>query len=110
MRLKDGQDAIVLIVKSYKSWFRQHFNNLLTHKQTFVYLCAGVSLLRPAPLELPQGGNAARVEGCSGAIKVAYPFFIFLRRDCQHLDLQNSGIIRIIYWSFVSRMDTICDI
>jgi hypothetical protein len=38
------------------------FNNLLTQKQTFFYLCAGVSLLRPAPLELPQGGNAARVE------------------------------------------------
>ncbi|MDB4901868.1 MAG: hypothetical protein JWQ63_1149 [Mucilaginibacter sp.] len=38
------------------------FNNLLTQKQTFFYICAGVSLLRPAPLELPQGGNAARVE------------------------------------------------
>gem|GEM_PF-5859627 len=38
------------------------FNNLLTLKQTFFYLCGGVSLLRPAPLELPQGGNAARVE------------------------------------------------
>jgi len=35
------------------------------------------SLLRSAPFELPQGGNAARVEGCSGAIKVACPFFIF---------------------------------
>jgi len=33
------------------------------------------SLLRSAPFELPQGGNAARVEGCSGAIKVACPFF-----------------------------------
>ncbi len=33
------------------------------------------SLLRSAPFELPQGGNEARVEGCSGAIKVACPFF-----------------------------------
>jgi len=53
------------------------FNNLLTVNEPFLYICAGVSLLRPAPLELPQGGNAARVESCSGAIKVAYPFFIF---------------------------------
>ena len=33
------------------------------------------SLLRPAPFELPQVGNKARVEGCSGAIEVACPFF-----------------------------------
>lgn len=33
------------------------------------------SLLRPAPFELPQGGNAARVEGCSGAIEGACPFY-----------------------------------
>jgi len=26
------------------------------------------SLIRPAPTELPQGRNAARVGGCSGAI------------------------------------------
>ncbi len=32
------------------------------------------SLLRSAPFKLPQGGNEARVEGCSGAIKVACPF------------------------------------
>jgi len=51
------------------------FNNLLTVNKRFSYICAGVSLLRPAPLELPQGGNAARVESCSGAIKVAYPFY-----------------------------------
>jgi hypothetical protein len=35
------------------------------------------SLLRPAPFELPQDGNIARVEGCSGAIEVACPFFFF---------------------------------
>lgn len=35
------------------------------------------SLLRPAPFELPQDGNIARVEGCSGAIEVACPFFSF---------------------------------
>lgn len=34
-----------------------------------------VSLLRPAPSELPQGGNAARVGSCSGAIEVASPLF-----------------------------------
>ncbi len=34
------------------------------------------SLLRPAPFESPQGGNAARVEGCSGAIRGACPFFL----------------------------------
>jgi len=53
------------------------FNNLLTAYQPFSYICGGVSLLRPAPPELPQGGNTARVGSCSGAIKVAYPFFIF---------------------------------
>ena len=37
------------------------------------------SPLRSAPFELPQGGNEARVEGCSGAIKVACPFFTFFR-------------------------------
>lgn len=37
-----------------------------------------VSLVRPAPFELPQGRNAARVKGCSGAIQVAYPSF-FIR-------------------------------
>ena len=35
-----------------------------------------VSLLRPAPIELPQDRKVARVNSCSGAIKVAYPFFI----------------------------------
>lgn len=40
----------------------------------FLPLCRA-SLLRSAPFELPQGGNEARVEGCSGAIKVACPFF-----------------------------------
>jgi hypothetical protein len=45
-------------------------------KPKIFLLLRWVSLLRPAPLELPQGGNAARVESCSGAIKVAYPLFI----------------------------------
>jgi hypothetical protein len=36
-----------------------------------------VSLVRPAPFELPQGRNAARVKGCSGAIQVAYPSFFY---------------------------------
>jgi len=29
---------------------------------------APAGLARPAPAELPQGGNAARVSGCSGAM------------------------------------------
>jgi len=43
--------------------------------KTFVLL-QRVSLVRPAPAELPQDGNVARVSGCSGAIQVAYPFFM----------------------------------
>ena len=39
-----------------------------------------VSLLRPAPFELPQGGNTARVKGRSGAIKGACPFFFFIEK------------------------------
>jgi len=39
-----------------------YFNNLLTANKRFFYICGGISLLRPAPLELPQGGNAARVK------------------------------------------------
>jgi hypothetical protein len=34
----------------------------------------GVSLVRPAPAELPQDRKVARVGGCSGAMQVAYPF------------------------------------
>src|SRR5690606_20289821 len=44
----------------------------------FFYLCRWVSLLRPAPFELPQGRNAARVKGCSGAIKGAYSFLFLI--------------------------------
>lgn len=36
----------------------------------------GVSLARPAPVELPQVRNKARVDGCSGAMQVAYPFLL----------------------------------
>jgi len=42
-----------------------------------LYFCRWVSLVRPAPTELPQDGNVARVCGCSGAMQVAYPFFYF---------------------------------
>jgi len=35
----------------------------------------GVSLVRPAPAELPQDRKVARVGGCSGAMQVAYPLF-----------------------------------
>jgi len=47
---------------------------LFVKRLLFLPLCRA-SLLRSAPFELPQGGNEARVEGCSGAIKVACPFF-----------------------------------
>ena len=38
-------------------------------KLTFNHcIFAAAGLARPAPAELPQGGNAARVGGCSGAM------------------------------------------
>ena len=37
-----------------------------------VLLCR-VSPARPAPVKLPQGLTAARVDGCSGAMQGAYP-------------------------------------
>lgn len=40
----------------------------------YLYFCSRVSLIRPAPAELPQARNRARVCGRSGAIQVAYPF------------------------------------
>ena len=40
------------------------------------YLCGWVSLVRPAPLETPQGRKDARIQGRSGALQVAYPFFV----------------------------------
>jgi len=33
------------------------------------YFCARVSPVRPAPVEFPQGLTAARVDGCSGAMR-----------------------------------------
>ena len=46
-----------------------------------VHLHPWVSLLRPAPFELPQSGNTARVKGCSGAIKGACPFFSIFQKN-----------------------------
>src|SRR5690606_37932845 len=52
-------------------------------KQSLIsLLLRWVSLLRPAPFELPQGGNAARVKGCSGAIKGACPLFLSFFSGC----------------------------
>ena len=34
------------------------------------------SSAQPAPAESPQGGNAARVGGCSGVMWVACPFIL----------------------------------
>jgi hypothetical protein len=39
----------------------------------FFLLLRRVSPARPAPVELPQGRKAARVNGRSGAMQVAYP-------------------------------------
>jgi len=36
--------------------------------QSYSSIFAAASLIRPAPIELPQGRNAARVNGCSGAM------------------------------------------
>ena len=52
----------ILILLECKSMAYPYFNNLLTANKRFFYICGGISLLRPAPLELPQGGNAARVK------------------------------------------------
>ncbi len=38
------------------------------------YFCSRVSPPRSAPCEPPQGLTAARVAGCSDAMKFAYPF------------------------------------
>jgi hypothetical protein len=44
-------------------------SKMFCEKQDYVSFAAlRVSLVRPAPYELPQGRNAARVIGCSGAI------------------------------------------
>lgn len=37
-------------------------------KLTFFVFLQRVSLIRPAPIELPQVRNEARVDGCSGAM------------------------------------------
>ncbi len=38
------------------------------------------SPVQPAPAESPQGGNAARVGGCSGVIQIACPFLFSMER------------------------------
>jgi len=49
--------------------------NLLEGIGKFILLqpLTRVSPIRPAPVEIPQGLTAARVDGCSGAIWIAYP-------------------------------------
>ena len=42
-------------------FFVLEINSVALHLQS-------ASLIRPAPIELPQGRNAARVDGCSGAM------------------------------------------
>ena len=65
-------DIQMCIVNNRIYVLKSDFNNRIIQKLLLLWR---VSLLRPAPFELPQGGNAARVEGCSGAIKGACPFF-----------------------------------
>jgi hypothetical protein len=42
------------------------------------YLCGEGKSCTTSSCLIPQGRNAARVGGCSGAMQVAYPFFIEL--------------------------------
>jgi len=55
----------------------QNWIIILQFSRYFVLLY-GVSLIRPAPAELPQDRKIARVGGCSGAMQVAYPFLFFI--------------------------------
>ena len=41
---------------------------MIAQEKQGLYICTGVSPIQPAPIELPQGGNAARVDGRSGVI------------------------------------------
>ena len=58
-----------------KNLSKNYIKNMIVFTK-HLYICSWVSLVRPAPTELPQDGNVARVCGCSGAMQVAYPFFI----------------------------------
>ena len=54
------------------------FIDLFGHIKKKQYLCARfrVSPTRPAPSQFPQVLTEARVRGCSGAMQIAYPFFV----------------------------------
>ena len=83
-------DFIFFIIRCYRKFKTKNTNQIriktliIMQIWHFLLLLPWVSLLRPAPFEPPQGGNAARVKGCSGAIKGACPFFclIFLYSGC----------------------------
>lgn len=48
-----------------------------------------VSLARPAPIQLPQIRKEARVKWLSGAMQVAYPFFIVQSFQFKVLETKN---------------------
>jgi len=55
------------IIEKREKQFLQDAIIILPHARKFVLLHR-VSLIRPAPAELPQDRKVARVGGCSGAI------------------------------------------
>lgn len=62
------------IIKSYKKNHRI-LKYLLFSKR--IVLISQRKSARPAPCELPQGGNAARAAGCSGAMRACFFSFSF---------------------------------
>jgi|GEM_PF-2346498 len=72
-------------LQQYLFKYLNKYNLLFVNKCLLLHLHRA-SLLRSAPFELPQGGNTARVKGCSGAIEVACPFYFFRVDTC---DLQT---------------------
>src|SRR5690606_9583739 len=56
-------------------WIMNQRRFLLANNTFFTTFAVGKSFTTSSS-RIPQGGNTARVSRCSGAIKVAYPFFI----------------------------------
>ncbi len=64
------------MLQIYAIHWRNHIflKNILMELKRFLLL-QRVSLIRPAPTEIPQDRKVARVGGCSGAIYVLTHFF-----------------------------------
>ena len=79
-KTKSIRDQIVYIIKRLIiNWLiiilqkQGHLMVFYLERKVFVILLCRVSHTRSAPVELPQGRKAARVNGRSGAMYVAYP-------------------------------------